>query len=54
MQSATEKKLAAVVRICAMDLRIACIVMEHDAMLLARNTVDFEKVTGLKLDNRLD
>jgi len=39
------------VRIGTMDLRIACIVMEHDALLLTRNTVDFEKVPGLKFEN---
>jgi lipopolysaccharide transport system ATP-binding protein len=38
----------------AMDLRIACIVIEHDAVLLTRNTVDFGKVPGLKFENWLD
>lgn len=42
------------VRIGTMDLRIACIVMEHDALLLTRNTVDFEKVPGLKFENWLE
>lgn len=42
------------VRIGTMDLRIACIVIEHDAVLLTRNTVDFEKVPGLKFENWLD
>lgn len=42
------------VRIGIMDLRIACIVMEHDAILLTRNTVDFEKVPGLKFENWLE
>jgi tRNA(fMet)-specific endonuclease VapC len=42
------------VRIGAMDLRIACIVIEHDAVLLTRNTVDFGKVPGLKFENWLD
>jgi tRNA(fMet)-specific endonuclease VapC len=41
------------VRIGTMDLRIACIVMEHDAVLLTRNTKDFEKVPGLKFENWL-
>lgn len=41
------------VRIGTMDLRIACIVMEHDALLLTRNTLDFEKVPGLKFENWL-
>ena len=34
-----------------MDLRIACIVKEHDAVLLTRNTKDFERVPGLKFEN---
>lgn len=42
------------VRIGTMDLRIACIVMEHDAVLLTRNHTDFEKVPGLKFENWLD
>jgi tRNA(fMet)-specific endonuclease VapC len=42
------------VRIGTMDLRIACIVMEHDAVLLTRNTVDFERVRGLKFENWLE
>lgn len=42
------------VRIGTMDLRIACIVMEHDSVLLTRNSVDFEKVPGLKFENWLD
>ena len=42
------------VRIGTMDLRIACIVMEHDAVLLTRNTKDFEKVPGLKYENWLE
>lgn len=42
------------VRIGTMDLRIACIVMEYDAVLLTRNTKDFEKVPGLKFENWLE
>lgn len=42
------------VRIGTMDLRIACIVMEHDAVLLTRNIKDFEKVPGLKFENWLE
>lgn len=42
------------VRIATMDLKIACITMAHDAMLLTRNTVDFQKVPGLKFANWLD
>jgi tRNA(fMet)-specific endonuclease VapC len=41
-------------RIGTMDLRIACIVMEHNAVLLTRNTKDFEQVPGLKFENWLD
>ncbi len=37
-----------------MDLRIACIVMAYDAVLLTRNTKDFEKVPGLKFENWLE
>ena len=42
------------VRIGTMDLRIACIVMEHDAVLLTRNIKDFDKVPGLKFENWLE
>lgn len=42
------------VRIGTMDLRIACITMEHDALLLTRNTVDFAQVPGLRFENWLD
>ena len=34
------------IRIGAQDLKIACIALEHDAMLLTRNSVDFAKVPG--------
>jgi tRNA(fMet)-specific endonuclease VapC len=37
-----------------MDLRIACIVIEFDAILLTRNIKDFEKVPGLRFENWLD
>ncbi len=37
-----------------MDLKIACIVLEYDATLLTRNTVDFAKVPGLRFENWLD
>ena len=36
------------IRIPSMDLKIACIVITNNALLLTRNTVDFEKVPGLK------
>ena len=42
------------VRIGTQDLKIACITLEHDAMLLTRNTVDFAKVPGLRFENWLD
>lgn len=42
------------VRIGTMDLKIACIALEHDALLLTRNAVDFGKVPGLRFENWLD
>ena len=42
------------VRIGTMDLKIACIVIAHDATLLTRNTVDFAQVPGRRFENRLD
>lgn len=36
-------------RIGTMDLKIASICLAHDAMLLSRNRVDFERVPDLKL-----
>ena len=42
------------IRTGTMDLKIACIAMEHDAVLLTRNRTDFEKVPGLLFENRLD
>jgi tRNA(fMet)-specific endonuclease VapC len=42
------------VRCGTMDLKIACIVMAHDATLLTRNTADFAHVPGLKHENWLD
>jgi tRNA(fMet)-specific endonuclease VapC len=42
------------IRIGAMDLKIACITLEHDAILLTRNTVDFAKVPGVRIENWLD
>ena len=41
-------------RIGTMDLKIAAISLAHDATLLTRNLVDFEKVPGLHLENWLD
>ena len=42
------------IRIGTMDLKIAAICLAHDATLLSRNLVDFEKVPGLKIENWLD
>ena len=42
------------VRIGTMDLKIAAICIVHDALLLTRNLVDFEKVPGLRVENWLD
>jgi len=42
------------IRIGTMDLKIACITLAHDAVLLTRNTVDFAQVPGLRFENWLD
>jgi tRNA(fMet)-specific endonuclease VapC len=42
------------VRMGSMDLKIACIVLAHDATLLTRNTKDFAQVPGLAFENWLD
>ena len=42
------------IRIGTMDLKIACIALEYDAVLLTRNRCDFEKVPGLHFENWLD
>jgi tRNA(fMet)-specific endonuclease VapC len=42
------------IRIGTMDLKIAAICLAHDATLLTRNLVDFEKVPGLRGENWLD
>jgi len=42
------------VRIGTLDLKIACIVLEHDSTLLTRNTADFAKIPGLRFENWLD
>jgi predicted nucleic acid-binding protein len=37
-----------------MDLKIAAVSIASEAMLLTRNTVDFEKISGLRVENWLD
>ncbi len=41
------------VRIPTMDLKIACIALVHDAVLLSRNLRDFRKVPDLRVENWL-
>jgi tRNA(fMet)-specific endonuclease VapC len=41
------------IRIGAMDLKIASIVLAHDATLLSRNLRDFQKVPGLRVEDWL-
>lgn len=41
------------IRVGTMDLRIASIVLSKGALLLSRNTVDFAKVPGLRVENWL-
>ena len=41
------------VRLGSLDLKIACIVLTHDATLLTRNEADFAKVPGLRFENWL-
>jgi tRNA(fMet)-specific endonuclease VapC len=36
-----------------MDLKIAAIVLVHDAVLVTSNMRDFEKVSGLKVEDWL-
>ena len=42
------------VRIGAMDLKIACLAISLNAMLLTRNSGDFSKVPGLRFANWLE
>ena len=39
------------IRIGTLDLRIAAIAIAHSATLVTRNTRDFEKITGLKIED---
>lgn len=41
------------IRIGTLDLKIACIAITHDALLLTQNTVDFAKVPGLRFEDWL-
>lgn len=38
-------------RLGTMDLKIAAVVFAHDATLLTRNTADFRKVPGLRIED---
>ncbi len=38
-------------RVGTMDLKVAAIVLAHDATLLSRNLQDFEKVPGLTVED---
>ena len=49
----TEMKTARI-RGGTMDLKIACITLTHDALLLTRNTVHFAAIPGLRIENWLD
>lgn len=42
------------IRISTMDLKIASIALIHDATVLTRNKMHFQKVPGLKIENWLD
>lgn len=41
------------VKVATMDLKIACVAMASNALLLTANRQDFEKVPGLKFENWL-
>ncbi|HTU89740.1 MAG TPA: type II toxin-antitoxin system VapC family toxin [Gemmataceae bacterium] len=41
------------VRIGSMDLKVACIALVHNALLLSANLSDFQKVPGLRVENWL-
>jgi tRNA(fMet)-specific endonuclease VapC len=42
------------VRIGSMDLKIACVVIVHDATLVTRNSTDFINVPGLRFENWIE
>lgn len=37
-----------------MDLKIGCVALAHDAMVLTRNLADFRRIPGLRVENWLD
>lgn len=49
-----ERLRKAKVRIGSMDLKIACITLVHDALLLSANLRDFRQVPGLRVENWLE
>lgn len=49
-----EELRKAKVRIGSQDLKIACIALANDALLLTANRQDFEQVPGLRFENWLD
>lgn len=49
-----EMTKGAKVKAGTMDLKIASIVMAHDAILLTRNVRDFAQVPGLRFENWMD
>jgi tRNA(fMet)-specific endonuclease VapC len=42
------------IRIGSMDLKIGCITLGHDAVLLSANVQDFQQIPGLRIENWLD
>lgn len=48
-----ERLRKAKVRIGSMDLKIACIAVVHDVLLLSANLRDFQQVPGLRVENWL-
>lgn len=49
-----EQLRAAGVRIGSMDLKIAAIALVHNALVLSANLQDFQKVSGLRVENWLN
>ncbi|HWG45190.1 MAG TPA: type II toxin-antitoxin system VapC family toxin [Gemmataceae bacterium] len=49
-----ERLRKAKVRIGSSDLKIACIALVHNVLLLSANRRDFEKVPGLRVENWLN